>query len=105
MKFTILEQAWLEGLGVFEPLPTLSPAEQESWKVRARAAAVRVQKQFYELQRSGKMREVTQAYKLHRAMEEKPMSWNNFAKVQQVDMIKGFASEQIRRAARGEAVE
>lgn len=105
MKFTMLEQAWLEELGVFEIIPTLARAEQKSWKSRAGAAATRVQNHFRELQRNGEMREIAQAFKLHRANEKKPMSWNLFALHEQVKIIGKMAREQVNRAGRGLEVE
>lgn len=105
MKLSSLELAWLEELGMFEQLPTLLPGQQMELKKRASAAASRVRENFSRLVRNGDLREVTQAYKLHRETEEKPLSWSAFSVQEQVKMIREYAKEQKLRAGRGEVVE
>jgi hypothetical protein len=105
MKLSPLELAWLEELGMFEQLPELPRADQVQLKKRASAAASRVRENFSRLVRNGDLREVTQAYKLHRETEKKPLSWSAFSVREQENMIREYAKEQKLRAERGEKVE
>lgn len=105
MKFTKLEEAWLDELGVLPVIGDMIKSERASWTTRAQSAEQRVRATFRETHDKRRMKDVTQAYKLHRQTQEKPMTWPAFAPAQHIKMIRAFARQQIDRARRGKAVE
>ena len=101
MKLLMLEAAWLGELGVTDKWDKLTRGEKQIWKARAKTAADRVQNQFKIQHNAGRLKDVTVAYKRHKATEVKPLSWSTFVKYQQEVVIRQMAREQMDRAQRG----